>query len=185
MRVLLVGVSCVGKTTIGAILARRLGIPFLDLDDEVEKNFGTSIERLQGRFLTDYSYRKECAQVLKRVAKNNADCVIALPPSGLMDAHLRVVRKLDCATVVVEDTPENIVERAIFFDIDSKPFDKHLTDEEKQLYRREIKGDLTYFRRSYARADLRVDIAGLDAEAAAMRIEALVRENSSEGTHEL
>ena len=184
MRVLLVGVSCVGKTTIGAILARRLGIPFLDLDDEVEKNFGTSIERLQGRFLTDYSYRKECAPVLKRLAEDNADCVIALPPSGLMDAHLRVVRKLDCVTVAVEDTPENIVERAIFFDIDSKPVDKHLTDEEKRLYRREIKKDITYFRRSHARADLRVDIAGLDAAAAAVRIESSLREHLDEGAHE-
>ena len=33
MKVLLVGVGCVGKTTIGRVLAARLGYPFLDLDD--------------------------------------------------------------------------------------------------------------------------------------------------------
>ena len=36
MKVLLVGVSCVGKTTIGRMLADRLGCPFLDLDEEIE-----------------------------------------------------------------------------------------------------------------------------------------------------
>jgi shikimate kinase len=58
LRVSLVGVSCVGTTTIGRILADRRGCPFFDLDEEVERHFGLSIERLQARFLTGYSYRK-------------------------------------------------------------------------------------------------------------------------------
>ncbi len=94
MRVSLVGVSCVGTTTIGRILADRRGWPFFDLDDEIERHFGTSIERLQARFLTGYSYRKECAVVLDRIATANSGCVIALPPSGLRDAFLRVVRRV-------------------------------------------------------------------------------------------
>ena len=68
MRVSLVGVSCVGTTTIGRILADRRGWPFLDLDEEIERHFGLSIGRLQARFLTGYSYRKECAAVLERIA---------------------------------------------------------------------------------------------------------------------
>jgi shikimate kinase len=92
LRVSLVGVSCVGTTTIGRILADRRGWPFFDLDEEVERHFGLSIERLQARFLTGYSYRKECAAVLERIATATPDCVIALPPSGLRDAFLRVVR---------------------------------------------------------------------------------------------
>ena len=47
LRVNLVGVSCVGTTTIGGILADRRGWPFFDLDEEIERHFGTSIERLQ------------------------------------------------------------------------------------------------------------------------------------------
>ena len=41
MRVLLTGVTCVGKTTIGPKLAELLGIPFFDLDLEVEAFFTT------------------------------------------------------------------------------------------------------------------------------------------------
>jgi hypothetical protein len=37
--------------------------------------------------------------------------VIVLPPSGLRDAFLRVVRRVPCVTVAVHDTPETILER--------------------------------------------------------------------------
>jgi shikimate kinase len=174
MRVLLTGVACVGKTTIGAALARRLGDPFFDLDHEIEQHFGTSIERLRARFLTDYSYHKECSVVLRRVLAKNRRCVVALPPSGLRDAYLAVMRRLPCVTVVIEDDPENILERITFYDIDSKPIEKTLTQEERRLYLKEIKKDITYFKKSYRRADLNANIAGLDVDAAAELIEALL-----------
>ena len=144
MRVSLVGVSCVGTTTIGRILADRRGWPFFDLDDEIERHFGVSVERLQARFLTGYDYRKDCAVVLERIATANPDCVIALPPSGLRDAFLRVVRRVPGVTVAVHDTPENILERITFYDIDSRPIDKHLTGEERVLYLKEIRADISY-----------------------------------------
>jgi shikimate kinase len=181
MRILLVGVSCVGKTTIGRLLAGRLVCPFFDLDEEVERHFGTSIERLHSRFLTDYSYRKEVCVVLKRIVTENGDSVIALAPSGLRDAYLRIIRRVDCVTVAIQDTPENILDRITFYDIDSRPIDKHLTDEEKRLYRKEIGKDITFFKRSYQRADLRVDIAGSDAEASAGMIEGLLAPYLAQG----
>jgi shikimate kinase len=171
LRVSLVGVSCVGTTTIGGILADRRGWPFFDLDEEIERYFGTSIERLQARFLTGYSYRKECAVVLENIATADQDCVIALPPSGLRDAFLRVVRRVPGLTVAVHDTPENILERITFYDIDSRRIDKHLTDEERGLYLKEIKADISYFKRSYERADLHVTITGLGPEASAAAID--------------
>jgi shikimate kinase len=36
MKILLAGVACVGKSTIGAELASLIGVPFFDLDTEVE-----------------------------------------------------------------------------------------------------------------------------------------------------
>ena len=59
-----------------------------------------------------------------------------------------------------------------FYDIDSRLIEKNLTDEEKRLYRKEIRKDITFFRKSYQRADLHVDIAGLDAADSAKAIEA-------------
>ena len=97
--------------------------------------------------------------------------MIALPPSGLRDAFRRVVRKLPCLTVAIEDRAENILARITFYDVDSKRIDRSLTDKEKRLYLREIKKDITCFRKSYSRVDIHVDIADLDIEAAAERIE--------------
>ena len=174
MRVSLVGVSCVGTTTIGGILAERRGCSFFDLDHEVERHFGTSIERLQGRFLSSYSYRKECAVVLECIATANPDCVISLPPSGLRDAFLRVLRRVPGVTVAVHDTPENVLERITFYDIDSRPIDKHLTEQERILYLKEIKADISYYKKSYQRADLQVTITGLDPQASAAEIDALL-----------
>jgi shikimate kinase len=172
LRVSLVGVSCVGTTTAGRLLAGRRGWSFFDLDEEIERHFGASIERLQGRFLTGYSYRKECAVVLERIATANPDCVIALPPSGLRDAFLRVVRRVPGVTVAVHDRPESILERIIFYDIDSRPIDKHLTDKARALQHKEIKADISYFKRSYEQADLHITITGLGPGASAAAIDA-------------
>jgi shikimate kinase len=78
LRVSLVGVSRVGTTTIGRILADRRDWPFFDLDEEIERHFGISIERLQARFLTGYSYRKECAVVLAAPQRLRAAMVYQL-----------------------------------------------------------------------------------------------------------
>jgi adenylate kinase family enzyme len=61
MRIFLTGVGCVGKTTIGKKLAELLDVNFFDLDDEIERFFNTSIERLQKKFLTILSFRNEYA----------------------------------------------------------------------------------------------------------------------------
>jgi len=172
VRVFLTGVSCVGKTTIGRRVAELLGVKFFDLDHEIETFFGTSIERLQNKFLTIHSYRQEAARALVHLLNrpDSRDCVIALPPSGLMGGYLEVLKKSSGITVALNDKPENILERITFYDIDSKPIEKKLTANEKRLHLKEIKKDITYFRKSYERADLQVDISGLDIEEAAGKV---------------
>ncbi len=171
MKILLVGVACVGKTTIGKRLAERLDYPFFDLDEEVEKFHGTSIERLQKRCNSMEEFRKKCALVLTYLTTRKCadDFLIALPPRGLMGPYLRVVRQLDGLTVALKDKAENILSRIVFYDIDSNPIEKHLTKAENRLYLKEIKADLAYFGRSYRKADLTVDLSetqGINAAAA-------------------
>ena len=172
----LTGVSCVGKTAIGRELASLRSTPFFDLDAEVESYFGVSIERLQNRFLTVHSFRNEAAKALSALLSRPAStsAVIALPPSGLMGGYWRVVKLSPGMTVALTDTPENILARIAFYDVDSKPIEKELTDEEKRWYLRDIKKDITYFGKTYTRADYRVYIAGLDAFAAAQKVQNVV-----------
>lgn len=172
MQVFLTGVSCVGKSTIGKILADILGVTFFDLDLEVEAFYNTSIERLQNNFITVHGFRDEGAKVFAHLMRrpDASNCVVAFPPSAMMSGYLRAIRKTSGITVVITDEPENIVERLRFYDIDSKPMVIKDFDEKKKLYLREVRKDITYYRKSYGRARYRVDISGLDPVQAAYRI---------------
>ena len=183
MRILLTGVACVGKTTVGRILAELMDVQFFDLDHEIETFFETSIERLRNRFLTVHSYRDEAAKALVHLLLLPASrrSVIALPPSGLMGGFLRAIKKSHGITVALSDRPENILERVTFYDIDSKLIEKDLTAEEKRLYLKEIKKDITYFRKTYERAHLRVDISGLYPKQAALSVKEAIDEFERQG----
>jgi shikimate kinase len=178
MRIFLTGVGCVGKTMIGKKMGELLGVRFFDLDNEIESFFETSIERLQNKFLATHSFRNEAAKALVHLLNRpeSQDCVIALPPSGLMGGYLRAIKKANGITAVVTDKPENILERIRFYDIDSRPIEKTLTSKEKKLYLKEIRKDITYFRTSYQRANLRVDISGLDPDQAARKVKEAVEQ---------
>ena len=176
MRILLTGVSCVGKTTVGIKLAELLGCSFFDLDNEIERFFSMPIEHLQDKFLTMYSFRQEASKALKHLLKreDSKDSVIALPPSGLMDNYWRLVKRENGTIVVLTDDATNILKRITFYDKDSSRIEKHLTEKEKTLYLKEIKKDFTYFNRTYKRADISVHISGLGPEQAAEKVKAML-----------
>jgi shikimate kinase len=153
-------------------------VKFFDLDTEIEAFFGISIERLQQKYNTIWGYREEAAKALVNLlhSPDSRDSVITLPPSGLMGWYLRAIKKSTGTIIALTDTPENILERITFYDIDSKLIEKCLTDKEKNRYRREIKKDITYYGKTYKRAHLQIDISGLTIEQAAGKVqEALKR----------
>ena len=59
--------------------------------------------------------------------------------------------------------------------VSSKSSDKKKT-KEKKLYLREIKKDITYFRASYQRANLQVDISELNADQAARKVKEAIED---------
>ena len=164
MKVFLVGISCVGKTTIGKEISTNLGYNFFDLDHEIETYFGQSISQIQSQFIGDYSYRKHISIVLRKIIQENKDFdyIVALPPSGLRDSFLRVLKTENKRIVIaLHDCPENLIKRITFYDDNSKKIEQKLTEREKKLHLREFKLDNTYFNRTYKRADYNVDIDGL------------------------
>jgi shikimate kinase len=173
-RIFLTGVGCVGKTTIGTKLASLLGYRFYDLDHEVEALYQLSLARLQKQHKSMDEFRIAAAKVLGHILLNPAShhCVVALSPRGLMDAYWKVVRRTKATTVVLQDKPEHILNRLTFFDIDSRPMTTTLSARERQLYLKEIKADISYFRRSYNKATMFVDISSLNIDESARKIQA-------------
>ena len=172
MRVFRTGVGCVGKTAVDVRLAELMDVRFFDLDKAIEQFFGMSIERLRQKYWMPHDFRNEAAKALSDLLSKpeSWQAVIALPPSGLMGGYLAVVKKAEGLKVALLDRPERILDRIVFYDVDSRPMDKRLTNEERGLYLKEIKKDFTYFKKSYARADLQVSIEGMDVEQAAQHL---------------
>jgi shikimate kinase len=172
MRILLTGVACVGKSTIGPELATLLGVSFFDLDTEVESFYSQSIPHLQVQSLTMNNYRRKVCRVLKDLlsSTDSTRCVIVLPPSGLQPPYSSVVEESGSTVIVIRDDPANILKRVAFYDNDSRLIQKELTPDERELYLDEIKKDVRYFARSYAKARLSVQINGLNPVEAAQKI---------------
>ena len=169
-RVALVGVSCVGKTTVGRRLADVLACPFIDFDEAIEAHYGSALGRIKGGFLTPTSFRRAAAPIIARRLAGLADqgFVLALPPSGLHAPHYRMLRCAAATIVELTDSPQNILRRATFYDDDSRPVTVALTPAEERYYLSEICKDITYYRPFYRNADLSFDVAGRSAAEAAL-----------------
>ena len=69
MKIYLIGYKCSGKTTLGKILAPKLGFQFMDLDDEIEKYYKVSIPDLYNKF-GESKFRKTEQEVFHKLPDN-------------------------------------------------------------------------------------------------------------------
>ena len=74
-RIALIGLRGAGKSTLGAALAAKQGVPFIELDREIEREAGTSMQEvilLQGQA----GYRRYERRALMRIAEQHAGGVV-------------------------------------------------------------------------------------------------------------
>lgn len=158
----LVGISCIGKTTIGKMLAEKIGFSFFDLDLEIQNYYKKPIERIQDECFTMNEYREKASVVLDYLFSKNIDSVISGTPSGLKFSYLQVYKKhkadKNLYSIYLTDSLENVLERLTFYDKDSNPITETLDESEKVKYLRKIKADYNFFRDSYKRADFEIDL---------------------------
>lgn len=169
-KMLLVGAACVGKTTIGEILANKIGYNFFDFDKEIESYFNSKIAKIQKTCFNGYDYILKTAIVLKNILDNNSPFVMALCPSGLHLGYSSLIHKSGATTICLNDTAENILNRIIFTDDDSNLISITLSEREKSLYYKKIRSDISYYRRINKKAKHHVDISNLTPDEAADKI---------------
>jgi shikimate kinase len=75
MRIFLTGFMGAGKTTVGRLLARRLGMPFADLDEEIEGEAGMSVREIFAT-LGEGAFRRRESEALRRIL-THSDVVVA------------------------------------------------------------------------------------------------------------
>jgi shikimate kinase len=162
----IVGISCVGKTTIGKMLAEKIGFSFFDLDLEIQDYYKKPIERIQDECFSMIGYREKASVVLDSLFAKNIDSVISGTPSGLKYSYLQVYKRhkadKDLYSIQINDSHENVLNRLTFYDKDSNLITEDLNDSNKKRYLKKIKEDYNYFKDSYNRADFKIDINNIN-----------------------
>lgn len=85
--VVLVGLMGAGKTSVGKRLARRLGLPFVDADDEIVKAAGCSIADIFRKF-GEQAFRDGERKVIARILDDGPQ-VLATGGGAFMDEATR------------------------------------------------------------------------------------------------
>ena len=111
-RVALIGLRGAGKSTLGARLAARLAVPFIELDQEVERAFGANLESVFMMYGQE-AYRDAEFKALQRVTDDHARCVIATGGSVVLEAHSYDLLRERCFTIWLKATPDDHMNRVI------------------------------------------------------------------------
>ncbi|MES2787427.1 MAG: helix-turn-helix transcriptional regulator [Pseudomonadota bacterium] len=155
-RVALIGLRGAGKSTLGAHLAAERGVPFVELDREIEREAGTSMNEIlllhgQG------GYRRYERRALFRIAEDHADGVVMTTGGSIVSERETfdlLQSRFYC--VWLKASPEEHMSRVVAQG-DMRPFDstRGATGEAME----DIRRILSSREALYARADAVVDTA--------------------------
>ena len=111
-RVALLGLRGAGKSTLGAALATELKVPFLELDQEIEREAGTSLSEI---FLMygQPGYRRYEYRCLERILESHARCVIATGGSIVSEPATCDLLLSSCFTVWLKAEPAEHMARVV------------------------------------------------------------------------
>jgi shikimate kinase len=91
MKIVLIGYRCTGKTSVGKRLADRLGIPFYDTDELIQRDAAKTIRELVDAEGWD-AFRARERAIIGQLPLS-ADAVIAAGGGAIMDAANRKALK--------------------------------------------------------------------------------------------
>jgi shikimate kinase len=107
--IVLVGLMGAGKTTVGRRLAKRLGLPFADSDEEIEKAADQTVSEIFERF-GEASFRDGERRVVRRLIEGPPK-VIATGGGAFVDAETRALVLETCIAIWLKAEPETLAER--------------------------------------------------------------------------
>ena len=150
MKILLFGVSNVGKTTTGELLAKRLGLKFYDLDEEVKTCLGMTLEEfVHTSNLRWRDQKRGC--IIKKLVRSDEDMVLAITPISYTDNFRTRITGDNILAIELYDTPENIFSRLVFSDENDTVYtDDHYKNEHREYYLSDIQSDLDWYGKVYA-----------------------------------
>lgn len=161
-RIALVGLRGAGKSTLGKRLAARLGVPFFELDQEIERELGATLGSVFAMYGQD-TYREAEFRVLDRLTRAQRGCVIATGGSLVLEPRTYELLRERCLTLWLRARPEDHMDRVIAQG-DLRPI------RGREHAMAELRTILEQRGRLYALADAVVDTSDADESQALQRL---------------
>lgn len=179
MKILLFGITNVGKTTIGKLLSEELNYEFDDLDDEIKKRYG-KIDNFQARYPNDYNRHRKRGEILTDiVGKYKDNVVIAVSPIYYKKFFIELLKQPNILAIDLQDKPEKILERLVYADEEDKIFPLKInTKAERNYYLKDIKEDIKYYKKEYKEIELKFNLQGETPKDATKRLAQYIQENN-------
>jgi XRE family aerobic/anaerobic benzoate catabolism transcriptional regulator len=166
-RIALVGLRGAGKSTLGAMLARDLGFPLIELSREIEKFAGCSVSEIQGLY-GPAAYRRDERRALEEAIQIYPEAVIATPGGLVSDPVTFNLLLAHCTTVWLQATPEDHMQR-VAAQGDMRPI--HASAEAMADLKSILAGRAAF----YSKAEIRLDTSADDLQTTFEHLDKLVR----------
>ena len=111
-RIALIGLRGGGKSTLGRMLADRLGVPFIELDREIERRSGATLSEIFDMFGQE-TFRRAEREALDDVLRQHQNFVIATSGSIVTEPGTLELLLASCFTVWVRADPEEHMRRVM------------------------------------------------------------------------
>jgi XRE family aerobic/anaerobic benzoate catabolism transcriptional regulator len=111
-RIALIGLRGGGKSTLGRLLAEKLGVPFIELDREVEKRSGASLSEIFDMFGQE-TFRRAEREALEAALAQHHDFVMATSGSIVTEPGTLELLLASCFTVWVRAGPDEHMRRVM------------------------------------------------------------------------
>ena len=157
-RIALIGLRGAGKSTLGARLAGALGMPFVELDQEVEREAGADLGEVFAMYGQE-AFRRFERRALERVLRTHEAAVIAAGGSLVNDPDTYRLLLDNCHTVWLKAKAEEHMNRVIAQG-DMRPFAGKAQGQGRATLLEEIRQLLADRDRLYSRADLTIETSG-------------------------
>lgn len=172
-RIALIGLRGAGKTTLGRLLAQRLGWPFVELTREIERDYGADVAEILALSGQPGLRRQEC-RALGRLADERERAVIATPGGIVAEAASLDLLLARTHTVWLTASPEEHMAR-VAAQGDRRP----MADNPEAMA--DLRAILAARSPDYARADARLDTSNRPLEDCLDELEQTARRMVHEG----